>query len=131
MRQVFLFFSHQLTKPQQDELINKFKVNKIVYLPEKLQNIWSNISPELPSIRCYLRDILSWLKQNSNPKDLVLVQGELGAVFLTVDFCKKVGLVPIYSTTKREAVEKRLPDGTVQTKRIFAHVRFREYESRA
>ena len=47
MRQVFLLFSHQLTPTQKDELKNKYKVDKIIYLPAELQDIWSNIPPEL------------------------------------------------------------------------------------
>ena len=128
MRQIFLLFSHRLTPSQQDELKNKFKVDKIIYLPVELQRTWSNIPPGVPSIKNQLQDILNWLKENSNPKDLVLVQGEFGAVFITVDFCEKAGLIPIYSTTKREVEEKTLPDEIVQTKRNFAHVRFREFE---
>jgi len=129
MRQVFLLFSHRLTPQQLDELKDKYKVDKIVYLPTELQHIWSNIPPELPSIKHHLQDLLNWLKQNSSPGDLVLVQGEFGAVFILVSFCMKEGLVPIYATTKREVSEKNLDDGTVQVNRKFSHVRFREFET--
>jgi len=128
MRQVFLLFSHQLTPPQVDELKNRYKVDKIVHLPAKLQDLWSNIPPDLSSIKGYLQDVLTWLKQNSNPGDLVLVQGEFGAVFLVVNFCLKEGLVPIYATTKRKVTEDILDNGTIQVSRKFAHVRFREFE---
>jgi len=128
MRQVFLLFSHQLTPQQIEELENSFMVDKIVYLPKKLQDVWSNIPPELPAIKDYLQDIFLWLKGNSNPGDLVLVQGEFGAVFQVVNFCFKAGLVPIYATTKREVAEEILDDGTVQVSRKFSHVRFREFE---
>ena len=128
MKQIFLLFSHQLTTVQQDELKNDFKVDKIVYLPLELQNMWSNIPPEIPSIKNHIQDIFVWLKENSNLDDLVLVQGEFGAVFITVDFCKKTGLIPIYATTKRVVTEKVLPDKTIQTKRNFDHIRFREFE---
>lgn len=128
MRQVFLLFSHQLTKSQQDELENKFKVDKIIHLPLELQSIWSNVPPELPSLKDYLKDIFCWLKEHSKPNDLALVQGEFGAVFLTAEFCIKEGLVPIYSTTRRDVTETILPDETIQAKRNFAHVRFREFE---
>jgi len=128
MRQVFLLFSHQLTPQQIEELENSFMVDKIVYLPKKLQDVWSNIPPELPAIKDYLQDIFLWLKGNSNPGDLVLVQGEFGAVFQVVNFCFKEGLVPIYATTKREVAEEILDDGTVQVSRKFSHVRFREFE---
>ena len=128
VKQVFLLFSHQLTPPQIEELENKFGVDKIVYLPEELQNIWSNIPPELPTIKTHLQDVLSWLKENSNPGDLVLVQGEVGAVFIVVNFCIKEGLNPIYATTKREVSEEKLDDGTIQVNRKFSHVRFRQFE---
>ena len=128
MRQVFLLFSHQLTPLQIEELENEFKVDKIVYLPEELQNTWSNIPPEFPSIKGHLQEILVWLKQNSNPEDLVLVQGDFGAVYVLVNFCKKSGLIPIYATTKRQVTEETLSDGTVQLNRKFFHVRFREFE---
>ncbi|AEE90336.1 conserved protein of unknown function [Tepidanaerobacter acetatoxydans Re1] len=128
MRQAFLLFSHQLTKSQQDELENKFKVDKIIYLPSDLQSIWSNVPPELPSIKDYLEEIFCWLKEHSKPNDIVLVQGEFGAVFLTANFCIKEGLVPIYSTTRRDVAETILDDETIQTKRNFIHVRFREFE---
>lgn len=128
MKQIFLLFSHQLTANQKNELRNDFKVDKIVYLPPELQNIWSNIPPEIPSIKNYLQDIFVWLKDNSNLQDLVLVQGEFGAVFVTVDFSKKIGLVPIYATTKRVITEKNLSHEVVQSKRSFTHVRFREFE---
>lgn len=128
MRQVFLLFSHELTPAQRAELEKDFGVDKIISLPTNLQNIWSNIPPEPPTIKNYLKDIFNWLKEKSNPKDLVLVQGEFGAVYMTVDFCKKIDLVPIYATTKREIVKETLSDETVKVKRVFTHVRFREFE---
>jgi len=128
VRQVFLLFSHQLTPSQIEELKNKFKVDKIVYLPKELQHIWSNIPPELPSIKGHLQEMLMWLRQNSNPEDLVLVQGDFGAVYILVNFCKKFGLIPIYATTERQVSEEILDDGTIQVNRKFSHVRFREFE---
>ncbi|MGI6425694.1 MAG: CRISPR-associated protein Csx20 [Tepidanaerobacteraceae bacterium] len=128
MRQVFLLFSHKLTTLQMNELKNKYKVDKMVYLPTELQDIWSNVPPELSSIKNHLQDILIWLKENSNPEDLVLVQGEFGAVFILVNFCKKEGLIPIYSTTKRQVSEEILDDETIHVSRKFTHVRFREFE---
>lgn len=128
MRQAFLLFSHHLTKSQQHELENKFKVDKIIYLPPDLQSIWSNVPPELPLIKDYLKEIFCWLKEHSKPNDIVLVQGEFGAVFLTANFCIRKGLVPIYSTTRRDVTETILDDETINTKRNFIHVRFREFE---
>ncbi|NMB41348.1 MAG: hypothetical protein GX996_05370 [Firmicutes bacterium] len=128
MKQIFLLFSHLLTLEQKGELENDFKVKRIVSLPSKLQNVWSDIPPEIYSLKKHLKPILDWLDKNANPKDYVLVQGEFGAVFLTVDFCKSKNLIPIYATTERVLAEETLADNSVKTVRKFKHVRFREYE---
>ena len=55
-----------------------------------------------------------------------MVQGDFGAIVEMVHFAFKVGLIPVYSTTKR--VAKDIIDGdTITTLRIFEHVRFRKY----
>ncbi len=128
MKQIFLLFSHQLTLAQRKELKNKFDVDRIINLPLNLQNIWSNIPPEIPSIKSYLKDIFDWLKEKSQPGDLVLIQGEFGATYMAVDFCKKIRLIPLYATTRREVVEETLSDDTIKVKRTFVHTRFREFE---
>lgn len=128
MKQLFLLFSHQLTPVQKDELHKDFGINKIVYLPPELQILWSNIPPEYSSIRPHLEDILRWLSKKANPEDVVLIQGEFGAVYMTVDFCKKTGLTPIYATTKRGIMGETLNDETIEVKRTFTHVRFRRFE---
>lgn len=128
MKQIFLLFSHKLTPIQREELEKDFSVDKIIGLPIELQSIWSNIPPEPPTIKNHLKDIFNWLKEKSKPNDLVLVQGEFGAVYMTVDFCKKIELVPIYATTKRKVIKETLSDETVKVKRVFTHVRFRKFE---
>lgn len=128
MKQAFLLFSHQLTPEQVKELQNKFNIERFVYLPPELQDIWSNIPPDISSLREHIEPILTWLDENAKSKDYVLVQGEFGAVFLTVDFCKYNNLIPIYATTKRVLVEEVMSDNTVKIVRKFTHIRFREYE---
>ena len=44
-----------------------------------------------------------------------------------VNFAFKIGLVPIYSTTRREAVEEHNDDETVKLVHHFQHRIFRKY----
>lgn len=129
MKQIFLLFSHQLTPAQQDELQKKFGINKVVYLPPELQIIWSNIPPELCSIKSHLEDVFKWISGEANPEDVILIQGEFGAVYMAVDFCEKMSLIPIYATTKREISKETSTGETIEIKRTFTHVRFRRYEN--
>ena len=43
---IILLFSHILTESQISELKNHFNIETITYLPDYLQNIWSNIPPD-------------------------------------------------------------------------------------
>jgi hypothetical protein len=55
------------------------------------------------------------------------VQGDFGATFAMIQFAYKLGMLPVYATTQRRAVESRDGDKIVTT-RVFEHVRFRIYE---
>ena len=63
--------------------------------------------------------------------DFVLIQGDFGAVYLMVNFAFSLGLIPVYATTERIVVEKRMQDNTVKSERIFKHKMFRRYEKEA
>ncbi|MDE4542897.1 MULTISPECIES: CRISPR-associated protein Csx20 [unclassified Thermoanaerobacterium] len=128
MRKIFLVFSHQLTKGQMEDAYSTFGVDEFIYLPDDLKKVWTSIPPEEESIRLYVDRIAEWIKQNSKKGDYVLIQGDFGATFLLVDFCFESGLIPVYSTTARDADERAFNDGTVKVQRIFRHVRFRKYE---
>ncbi len=99
----------------------------MISLPEHLQARWSNVPPHLESIDDHLRPILDWLGEQTQPGDYVLVQGDFGAVYLSVIYAFAVGLIPLYATTERQVVEIPQPDGSVQVQRTFRHVRFRKY----
>ncbi|MFA7578219.1 MAG: CRISPR-associated protein Csx20 [Candidatus Muiribacteriota bacterium] len=119
-------FSHKLTE-EQVSYLNKTGVFNHIYLPENLQKIWSNIPPEKPEINTLIKPILEWIEKNSEKDDLILVQGDFGATYITVNFCFKKGLIPVYATTERKAIEKNI-DGKIVIERIFSHVIFRKYE---
>lgn len=125
MSRLFLFFSHQLTDEQKKD-IEKLKIEEIILLPEKLQKRFSNVPPELDSLDDYVKPFLKFLFNNSQEGDYILLQGDFGLVYKLVEFSKVVGLIPIYATTKRVAIEK-LVDGKNIKVSEFKHIRFRKY----
>ena len=40
---VIVFLSHDLDKIQKEELKERYEVEEIIFLPENLQKIWSNV----------------------------------------------------------------------------------------
>lgn len=125
-KKMFLLISHSLNENQKQQAREIFEVQSFVSLPEQLQEKWSNIPPEPAKIDDYLHDICIFLRDNSQEGDIVLVQGDYGATYSMVNFCKQSGLIPVYATTKR-VVREEIKDGRTIVQRIFEHVRFREY----
>ncbi len=129
MPKLFLLFSHTLTDAQIADARRSLEVTEFVSLPEDLQARWSEVPPELERLDEHLQPIFDWLLEKAQTDDYLLVQGDFGAIYLTVSFALEHELVPVYATTQRNVVETRLPDGTVQVQRTFQHVRFRKYNS--
>ena len=126
-KRVFLIFSHELTEEQRADLGKNWQVEEFIPLPADLQGLWSGVPPHLEGLAAYLAPLFRWLAQQAWAGDLALIQGEFGAVYLTVKKALELNLIPIYATTRREVRETRLPDGSVRQERIFRHVRFRVY----
>ena len=93
-----------------------------------MQDIWSNIDPDSKSLKQTLAPIKDFVTKIIEKKDTVLIQGDFGACFIMVEFCKKLGAVPVYATTKRISKEYKNDDGKIEKKSIFEFRRFREYE---
>ena len=125
---LFLLFSHALTDEQEQDARASLGVEEVVALPEALQQRWSNVPPDLASIREHLQPVLDWLGEQARPGDYVLIQGDFGAVHRAVGFALAQGLTAIYATTARRVKETRRPDGRVESMRVFQHVRYRRYE---
>ena len=123
---MYLFFSHKLTQEQIKDAEENFKIKNFVPLPEKLQILFSNVPPELESLEDYLEPFKEFLAKNSKKNDVVLIQGDFGIVCALVEFSKKIGLVPVYATTKR-LVKMTATDGKSAKISYFSHVRFRKY----
>ena len=127
MPTLFLIFNHQLTDSQEVNAREELGVKDIVNLPPKLQELWANVPPDVAEIKSYLKPIEDWLEANAKKGDYVLIQGDFGACYLMVNFAFELGLIPVYSTTRREVVEEPQPDGTIKLIHHFQHQIFRKY----
>ena len=127
MSKLFLLFSHQFTERQKEDAEKNLKVSEIINLPTDLQKRWSNVPPELDSIKLYLLPIRKWISKLAKRNDYLLVQGEFGAVYLIVEWAKRNELIPVYATTIRKVREKREGE-KIKTEKEFQHKRFRKYE---
>ena len=123
---MFLLFSHTLTQDQIDDAKNSLGISKFVKLPDNLQTIWSGIPPELENLTEYLKPLKKFIKENANNNDAVLIQGDFGAVYEMVSFCKELNLTALYATTKRETKEVKKDDKIIKTS-LFKHIRYRKY----
>lgn len=127
MRKMFLFFSHCLIDEQMRDASITFDVQEFAYLPPDLQAIWSNIPPHLDSLSEFVLPFVHFLEVNAQKGDIILVQGDFGATNLIVQHSLRLGLVPVYATTKRVVLED-VKNGEVVKTSIFKHVKFRRYE---
>ncbi len=88
MKKMFLLFSHVLSEEQENDARKNLKINEFVSLDKDLQIIWSNISPDIPSVKEHLNPIKTFLLNNLQSNDIVLIQGEFGAVYEMVNIVK-------------------------------------------
>jgi len=124
-RKALLLFSHQLTENQEKELLENFKVKKIVSLSSELQEMWSNVSIK-ENYKENLEKIKKYIEENFNENDVMLVQGNWGYTYNIVKWSIEKRLVPVYSYTERNVEE--IKDGeNVKKISYFKHVKFIEY----
>lgn len=124
---LYLLFNHELTSVQEEDARKILKVERIADPPEDLKAMWRQIPPDLEKIAGYLAPVMTWLKAVAKKGDYLLVQGDFGACYIVVSFAFNQGLVPVYSTTVREALEEHRGDGTVKIMHRFRHRTFRRY----
>jgi hypothetical protein len=127
MTQLILLFNHQLTPAQEADAIEHLGVEIFFYPSDEIRRLWSQIPPELTILSDYLRPVYTWLETQSAAGDFVLIQGDFGACYAMVQAAFRMNLIPIYATTRREAVENQLPDGSIQLTHQFRHVKYRKY----
>jgi hypothetical protein len=126
-KKLLLLFNHRLTDFQIEAALSSLGVQEILDLPPELKALWRQIPPELTEIAVYLKPITQWLINNGKESDYVLIQGDFGACFILVSLALAQGLTPIYSTTRREAMEEHNRDGSVRIVHRFEHRIFRKY----
>ncbi len=126
-KKLLLIFNHKFTPSQEADARLSLRVEKIETMPERAQAVWGNIPPDLPELSSFLEPVMKWLCDCAKESDYVLIQGDFGACWLMVNFAFERKLIPIYSTTRREAVEERQLDGTVKMTHNFKHQMFRKY----
>jgi len=124
---LLLLFNHTPTAAQDEDARRSLGVEEIIHLPEFLRSVWNSVPPDAEKIYGYLEPIRSWVLEASRSGDYLLIQGDFGASYLMVKFAFEQGLIPVYSTTERDAVEEITEDGAVRLSHRFRHVRFRRY----
>jgi hypothetical protein len=126
MKNLFILLNHKLNESQRQNAI-KNGIENFIVLPPDLQEIWQGIPPMQEKLVPVLAPVRQWISEKASPGDFVLVQGDFGATYLMVNFAFEKGLVPVYATTKRNAVERHLDDGTIKMEHIFSFCMFRKY----
>jgi hypothetical protein len=124
---LFLLFNHEITPAQESDARRSLGIQRIVDLPPNLKTLWRHIPPDLDEINGYLEPVKSWLTSEAVKNDYILIQGDFGACYTMATFAFSMGLIPIYSTTEREATEEYKQDGTVKLVHQFKHQAFRKY----
>ncbi len=123
-RKMFILMSHTMTKGQEASAREDLHIGTFVVVPEEK---WKQIPAEADSVCSHLHEIKRFLIGNAHRGDYLWVQGDFGATVNMVTFAKRMGLIPVYATTERRTKES-VQGEEVKTTRVFAHVRFREYE---
>jgi hypothetical protein len=126
-KSMLLLFSHRLTPEQQQHAKMNYGVTSFRSPPKEIQTIWSQIPPDADYIDPVLSPVKIWLEQHAEKGDVALIQGDFGATVLMVNHAISLGVIPVYATTQRQAREKELPDGGIETYHIFTFKQFRIY----
>lgn len=126
MKKFIVLMSHDMSDKQKNDAYENLKVTKIIEAPTNIKKIWGNIDPISDLNTTKLDEVVSWIKENSNKQDYVLVQGEFGATFYIVDYCFKNNLIPVYATSIRRVEETRQGEKVI-TNRVFVHEGYRRY----
>ncbi len=126
-KRAFVVLSHDLNEVQYRELRKVWQVREFVRLPEDLQVRWSNQNPKGKFSQKSVQEIERWLRSQADIHDLLIVQGEMAAVYSLVLRLQKQGYQPYYATTERIVVSEQTEHADVNLEKTFRHAQFREY----
>jgi hypothetical protein len=121
--------NHKPTEAQKADALMTFGISGFVETPAEISGIWSNITADAETLDDILLPVKAWLASQAEAGDVVLIQGDFGAVYHMVNYAFVKRLVPVYATTSREVVEVLKEDGSIEITRIFRHRMFRRYSA--
>ena len=124
MKKMILLFSHKLTDSQIKDIKRKLQCKEILYLPEKIQSIFSNVTSD--NREFVINELKVYLSKNADKGDYILIQGEFGVSYKMINYSKEIGLIPVYSSTKRETIEIN-KGNKIKKITFFKHEEFVEY----
>lgn len=124
---LFLVFNHTFSPDQIANARESLHIGEIIDLPANLRHTWGNIPPGLSEISDLLDPVRNWIRSFSSAGDYILIQGDFGACYILVNFSFELGLIPIYSTTQRQAQQISDKDGSIILSHKIKHVIFRKY----
>lgn len=131
-RKAIVILNHPLSPEQIEDLSRTWDVNSdaIITFPSELKQLWANIPPEADDMQVcmHVQPIINWARSRDIgllPGDMIIIGGELVALLAVIAGMDK-DILSVCATTRRESVEKTMPDGSVQKTNVFRHVRFRQ-----
>ena len=122
---VIVFLSHDLDEIQKKELKERYEVEEIIFLPENLQQIWSNVYCD-ENYEKDLEKLKIFMNNNLEENDCIIAQGNWGYVYTLVTEAKKKNYIPLYGFSYRDG-EDKIGDGEKIRISKFKHVKFMEY----
>lgn len=127
MPKLLMLFNYTLTAEQEANALLTLRVLEVISPPQAVKDIWGQLPPDAEKLRLLLEPIREWIIQDARAGDHILIQRDFRATYLMANFAMDQGMIPLYSTTKREAAEERLDDGTLRMTHWARHVMFRRY----
>jgi len=127
MKRIYLLLNHEPSEEQLKELEKVWGNFEIVEPDLKIKEFWANVDPELNNLersdKAYeiVEDIVS------KRSDAVWIQGESIMVYNVVKKLEYRNILAFAATTKRQVVEVKKEDGSVEKKSIFKHCKFVHY----
>lgn len=127
MQKFFNVTNHTLSADQKEDAIRVWGELEFIDLDPELKKLWGSIPPDesISGVARYLAPVLNYLARTVELGNIVHVAGDFTAVTLAATVTQQNNGFAVSATTKREAVETVLPDGTTSKQSIFKHVGFR------
>lgn len=125
MKKAIIVMSHDINEKQKEELINSLGVTEIETLSLDLKQKFSNV--QIETYTRNLNEILEYLKNNTQPEDILVVQGQAGYQYQIVKQLQQLERICVFAFTERVSKEVVNEDGTTTKTSVFEHKQFIEY----